>query len=81
MNEEELIVDPEIMQPAAIEPNWRSIAWKYQELAKQAHSLADEIKRRDKARADAASASEGVEQYGSTVAALQAELAVLEAAK
>jgi len=89
MKDEELIVDPRIitrdehtgLQAVEAEPDWRAMAWKHEELAKQSHYLADEIKRRDKARSEMASASEGIKRYGSTVAALRAELAELEASK
>lgn len=79
MNDEEWAESP--TSPPPVEPNWRAMAWKYEELGKQAHYLADEVKRRDKARSEIASASEGIEQYGRTITALQAELIELEDGK
>ena len=63
------------------EPNWRAIAFKHEELGKNAHWLANAVERRDKAKSEMATASESIIHYDSKITALQAELIELEAAK
>lgn len=59
------------------EPNWRSVAWSHEQLAKLAHSTADQITKRDKAAKELQSAVDNIEYNEELRATALAELAAL----